>query len=165
MKRKDQKDQSNLVLPYLGTIDQCIEVIENETDVKRFHKIIGIIDSNFGVTSDPTTNELMDAAMKVGNRDLIVLSGYAHLLLAEQMYKKGFDKKSINKQLSKAEALLYYANMGGNHPLLPRAMRLKRRVNWKSYTKLVLSCIALLGIILLIGYLYRYISNLDFDFF
>ncbi|KAH0790394.1 hypothetical protein GPJ56_005690 [Histomonas meleagridis] len=107
----------------------------------------------------------MDAALKVDNKDLIVLSGYAHLLLAEQMHKQGFDKKSINSQSSKAESLLYYANMGGNHPLLPRAMRLKRRVNWKSYTKLVVSCIALLAIILLVCYLYGYISNLDFDFF
>ena len=153
------------IIPSIGNFNQCISIIKKETNIPRFFKYIKIIDAEFGVSRFATTEELMESVVLLNNKELTVLSGYAHLLLAEQLKKQNYDLVDINKEISKAEALLDFANLGGNSPLLPRVMKLKRRVNWKSFTDLVISCVIMLSIIVLIGILYQYMTNNDIDIF
>ncbi|OHS98755.1 hypothetical protein TRFO_08770 [Tritrichomonas foetus] len=160
----DNLSMNNTTIEKLGSYNHCVALIEKETKIPNFIKYIKVIDQHFGVTPVSSTDDLMRSAIKSDNRDIIVLSGYAHMLLAEQMYQQNYDIEDINKEISKAEALLDFANLGGNHPLLPRTMKLKRRVNWKSYTKLVLTCIFILIAIILLGLGYRYVDMNDIDF-
>ena len=143
----------------IKNIDNCVNIIENEKNVLKIMKYIKVIDENFGVTTASTTDDLMRNAIQSENRDLIVLSGYAHLLLAEQMKKQQYDIDDINIEINKAENLLNFANLGGNHPLLPRTMNLKRKVNWKAYIKLAVACFIILLLIIIIGVLYKFIEE------
>ncbi|KAK8890390.1 hypothetical protein M9Y10_035166 [Tritrichomonas musculus] len=165
LKKFDFSSDNYPIIPSIGTFNQCISIIKKETKIPQFFKYIKIIDNEFGVSQFATTEELMTSVVSKNNKKLTVLSGYAHLLLAEQMKKQDYDLVDINKEISKAEALLDFANLGGNSPLLPRAMKLKRRVNWKSFIDLVISCIIILLIIILIGLIYKFITSNDIDIF
>lgn len=156
---------NSIVIPTIGTFSQCISIIKKEKNIPRFFKLIKIIDNEFGVSRFSSTKELMESVVLVNDKELTVLSGYAHLLLAEQLKAQNYDIIEINKEISKAEALLDFANLGGNSTLLPRVMRLKRRVNWKSFSDLVISCILILIIIVFIGLLIQYVNNSDIDIF
>lgn len=158
-------DNNSVIIPSFGSFNQCISIIQKETKISQFFKYIKIIDAQFGVSRLSTTEELMESVVSVNDKQLTVLSGYAHLLLAEQLKMQNYDLSDINKEISKAEALLDFANLGGNSPLLPRVMKLKRRVNWKSFTDLVISSIVILLIIVLIGMIYQFVSNNDIDLF
>lgn len=156
---------NQIVIPKIGDFSDCVSVIEKEENISHFIKYIKLIDNQFGVSNNCSTNELMQSAINCENRDLIVLSGYAHLLLAELMTAQSYDVDDINKEINKAEALLDFANLGGNHPLLPRTMKLKRRVNWKSFLGLGISCAVLLILLLVIGFIYRFIIDNDINIF
>lgn len=147
---------------YFGGLEKCVAVLEQETRVPKFHKMIDVIDNQFDSKSSSDLNVLMRNVQVANDRSLAALSGYAHLLLAEQMYQQKFDKNSINKEIDKATALLDYAHLGGKHPWLPRAMKLKRKINCLDYIKLCSSVILLVIAIIGAGLTYRYIMDSDF---
>jgi hypothetical protein len=152
-----------LVAAY-GDWDQCISVLEQTTNVSRLIRISHVIDSEFGSDSTSTTAALMTRVLEVKSKELTALSGYAHLLIAEQMHSQDFDKSSINRELEKAEALLDYAHLGGRHPWLPRAQRLKRRVNLRDYVTLGIAIFSLLMLLLIVGVVYNFIQTSDISF-
>ena len=156
-------EQENVIIPKIGSYNDCIAVVEKESKIPNLLKVLSIIDSQFGVSSVCSTDELIDHALKTNCRQLTALSGYVHLIAAEKMREQGFDTDAMNREVEKAEALLSYANLGQNHPWLSRAKYLRRRVNWKAYGKLVLSVIELAALIIGIGFIARLIRNLDID--
>ena len=151
------------VVPYLkqfGGLDKCLQLLENEKRPVKLSKIVNRIDHEFGADSAMDLKSYMDIASQFEDeKTLITLAGYSHLLLAENMVEKKYSKKDINFELDKACALLDLANRGGRHPYLPRAMRLKRKVNCISYTKLVISIVILLFVILIIAALSRFVID------
>ena len=163
---ENKKDKENeIIVPGLGEYEKIVTVLENEREICNLTSLVEKVDCYFGIPTECDVNTLMNKIITdfKDERDMIVLSGYGHLLLAERLYQEKYNKKMINKQIKKAEALLDFANMGGRHPLLPRTMRLKRRVNWKAYSKLVITIMLLLILICFIAYLCGKIKNLDFD--
>jgi hypothetical protein len=153
------------LVPAYGGWNQCISVLEQTANVSHLIRISHVIDSEFGSDSTATTESLMTRVIEVESKELTALSGYAHLLIAEQMNSQGFDKVSINRELEKAEALLDYAHLGGRHPWLPRAQRLKRRVNLRDYLKLGITIFSLLTLFIIIGIVYNFIQTSDTSFF
>jgi hypothetical protein len=122
--------------------------------------MVKIIDNEMGADSAMGIKEYMKIASNFEKeKNFITFAGYSHLLLAEKMVEKKYSKEDINFELDKAVALLDLANRGGNHPLLPRAMKLKRKINLRSYIKLVISCVSIAGLILLSAGLYRFIMD------
>ena len=149
------------IQPYLqkyGGIDKCLCLIENEKRPVKLSKIVNAIDHEFGAESSMDLKTYMTIASKYEDeKTLVTLAGYSHLILAERMVEKKYSKRDINFELDKACALLDLANRGGNHPYLPRAMKLKRKINCASYTKLIIAIIIFLIIVLIIAALSRFI--------
>lgn len=150
------------IVPKIGDYNTCVAVLESEKRIPNLMKLCKTIDQQMNASSLCTADQLVDLAANY-DQPLIALSGYGHLLMAEQMRDRGFDVDSINREIDKAEAMLSLAHLGGNHPWLPRAQKLKRIVNLKSYTKLGISILGLLAVILLAGVVYRYICDHDID--
>jgi hypothetical protein len=150
---------------------QCIAVLEQTTKVSQLIRISTVIDSEFGDGTASSaswlspTHDFMTRAVETNSKELCALSGYAHLLLAEKMHRQNFDKASINRELEKAEALLDFAHLGGRHPWLPRAQRLRRRLNLGDYLRLGGAVISILVLLIAIGGLYRYVRTSDIAFF
>jgi hypothetical protein len=156
---------SQTLVPGYGGWTQCVALIEQTAKVSQLIRISTVIDSEFGVNATSTTRDLMTQAIEADSKELCALSGYAHLFLAERMHHQGFDKDSVNRELDKAEALLDFARLGGRHPWLPRAQRLRRRLNLVAYLRLGGIFISLLALLLAIGGIYRYARSSDLSFF
>jgi hypothetical protein len=157
--------QEGVLVPKYGGYSECISVLENEHRISHLLRIADVIDQEFGVSSACDVGTLMPNVLKTDCKLLTIVSGYAHLLVAEHMNEQGFDKPSINREIDKAEALLDYAHLGGNHPWLPRAQWLKRRVNWREYLNLGFTIGKLLCVIVFCGMVYRFFSTSDVGFF
>ena len=149
----------NLLIKEIGGYDQCVAVVEKEVNIPKLLKISRVIDAEFGVTPMCSADELVREAVKVDSRTLSALSGYSHLLIAERMHEQGFDNRAINREIEKAEAMLSHANLGGGSTWLPRAQKLKRIVNWRSYAGLGLGIVALVALVIAAGLGYRFIVD------
>jgi hypothetical protein len=152
------------LIPVYGTYDNCLAVLEQSTRVPQLLRVSDVIDAEFGAHSASTTRALMEQVVQRDSKVLAALSGYAHLLIAERMAEQQFDKDSINREIDKAEALLSYTNLGGRHPWLPRAQRMRRRINLRDYLRLGVTVIELLAVILVAGAVYNLLRTLDFSF-
>ena len=154
------KDDSSKYLQKYGGPEACVALIEREQIPVKLAKMVKIIDNEMGVDSAMDVNTYMQVAQHYENeKTLVTLAGYSHLLLAEKMVEKKYSKKDINFELDKACALLDLANRGGNHPYLPRAMKLKRKVNRVDFTKLIFAIILICIVILIIAWLSRFIYD------
>jgi hypothetical protein len=160
-----ENQNEGVLVPTYGGYSDCITVLEREHRIPSLLQIIEVIDSQFGVNPACDADMLMENVVRVNCRPLTVVSGYAHLLAAEHMRDQGFDKTSINREIDKAEALLHHAHLGGNHPWLPRAQSLKRRLNWREYAGLGLAIAKLLAVIVVSGIVYHILNTSDIDFF
>ena len=160
-KRIIEKEQNEYkYLQEYGGIDNCLELLEHEKRPVKLLKLVKVIDKELDSDSSMDLNTYMRNAVKhEDDKTLITLSGYSHLLLAERMYNLKYCKRDINKEIDKSCALLDLANRGGNHPYLPRAVKLKRKVNCASYTRLVLIVIFISFMILFIAWLSRYLYD------
>jgi hypothetical protein len=141
-----------------------LEIVQNEHRIPELVRIASNIDEVIGVSGDCDRDTLMSVAVTVNYHPLLALSGFAHLVLAEHMHAEGCDLEPLNREIDKAESLLHYLRLGGNHPWLPRAQWLKRRVNWKDYLMLLLRVFMLLGLILFAAFSYRFFDSHDISF-
>jgi len=152
-------------LDKFGGYGGCLAIIEKEKRPIKLLKVIKAIDAEFDAHFSDDLKTLMYKVVKDHDRTLITLAGYAHLLLAESMIGKKFSKEEINLELDKAIAILDVANRGGNHPLLPRAVSLKRRLNLRKYIRFCLTVIAILIFITFWFYMAKKMMTKEFDFF
>jgi len=140
-------------------------VLEAEDGVPRLVSICRVLDGELGASVACTKDELIDAAVATDCQNLTALSGYAHLVVAERMRARGFDSYAVNREIDKTEAMLSCAKLGGNHPWLPRAQWLKRRVNWREYLGLGAGVTGISVVILVAAALFHVITTLDAGMF
>ena len=157
------ESKENFAIQEIGNYERCVAVIGNEMNVPKLLKLVRIVDRKLGVTPMCTTDELLARAVEVDSQILSALSGYSHLVTAERMHAQGFDRDAINREIDKAEAMLSHANLGGNSPWLPRAQKLKRKVNLRSYVGLGFAIVALLALLLVAGAAYRFAVDEDIN--
>ena len=166
---EEEENHYNEILPIYNineqTVSKCFSFLEKEQSLKKLHLYADILDNSFGGSPDLKANELMKYAKNNADQTMLFVDGYAHILIAERLYKEGHSKKEINFENEKALYLFSAACFDGKSQYLDRAVSLKRRVNFKKFILLCFDCVIISIIVIIVFYIIHLIQEGQLDFF
>lgn len=157
------KSTFNSKLNSYGGADGFIAELEQTTSVFGTQNLVKEADHLLGVVPNSDLDTILVASREIDDRMVDAVSGYAHLLLAERMDENKYPKDEIGLEVDKAAALLHLAELGSKHPLIPRVMKLKRRIYKRQYTKLLIVIVLILILFVLLAYFGGQIRSGDFE--
>lgn len=165
----DNHNYFNTLTRPQGNIDNYIsmgiQLLEHESSLNALKKHTDTLDNILGISPSFDTKAIIPHISTNKNIPILFLGGYAHYLVAKELYDKGASKKEINFENEKAILLLSATSLQGHSKYLDKAASLKRKVNWKKYCMLCFDVLLIFCLVTLALYLYRYLQESNISFF